>query len=427
MIRKNKQKQHSRLQQFLLLAIGALTFGLSDVFIKLSIYLGVSSVWSNGLSRGGVIVLLSVVLFRKMMGHGVIPHRTKKMILLGVVFWLVYLFKVYFVVALSKSETLNSLEVYLVYCFLAGGLFLLGAGLNKSEISVLVQGALLGAAIFSMQVWALHGGDILQYGRLLGAKSSQLDSSSALQSENPLFAAYLGVSLCQMCLVRILYRKAQHTWVYGILLILGLSTFLAGSSRGATIAGALGLGVILFGRVKRLSVRRAFHIAIVLIGLSVVLIYSLDYTQTTLLERWQVTRADSNSKSVTRLDLWQGAAEQFWESWVFGSTLEVPNYNTYPHNLILEAFMVGGIILGLPFLMLFTIAGKRGLRCIGVNENSDMVIAVGIVYISASLFSGSIYGSPQFWLLVGLLVGMTSVSKRSRMIRIGNIRQKWNS
>lgn len=107
--------------------------------------------------------------------------------------------------------------------------------------------------------------------------------------------------------------------------------------------------------------------------------------------------------SEVRAMMWEEAGHVFLNSPIIGGPIELPLSRYYPHNFVLEAFMVTGIIGGLLFLMFFLTILFLSFRLLQFNEFGWIGLFHYQVAISA-LLSGALYSGNLYWTSAGLVI-----------------------
>lgn len=84
---------------------------------------------------------------------------------------------------------------------------------------------------------------------------------------------------------------------------------------------------------------------------------------------------------------------------------------TYPHNLIVESFVVFGVLSGLTFCYVVTYALVSMKKIARDNSRNFWVCILFVQYFVGAMFSGSIYFSNIFWVLLVLTVSLSGFSQ----------------
>jgi hypothetical protein len=194
--------------------------------------------------------------------------------------------------------------------------------------------------------------------------------------------------LFAMLFVALAYGRRSVLRGFGIVFSLGLLfVAMAGTgSRGALlVTGAIAAYLILFGGRFPLSKTgfRLSIIAAVVAGLVLARDVFTSYTARLFLF------ALSNSSTATRLSFYRGAAD-FLDAerglkLLFGVGLKNAYFTFYPHNLLVEALVYGGLYRGIVTTLLLAALVVYVLR----NGKSSWVVLVFSGIILGSMVSGS--------------------------------------
>tara|TARA_B100000945_G_C20360628_1_gene586938 strand:- start:812 stop:1234 length:423 start_codon:yes stop_codon:yes gene_type:complete len=111
--------------------------------------------------------------------------------------------------------------------------------------------------------------------------------------------------------------------------------------------------------------------------------------------------------------------EEFMQSPIIGNSFLITKTHfkgTYPHNLIIEAFMALGIIGG----MIFTALNFNILRYVNKIIISKKYEWIGLLFLQFfifGMFSGNIFSSTLYWIFLGLVI--TSKQSNSNYYKKG--------
>jgi O-antigen ligase len=94
--------------------------------------------------------------------------------------------------------------------------------------------------------------------------------------------------------------------------------------------------------------------------------------------------------------IWE-AVSDISESPILGSGLELRNSQTFPHNVVIEAFLTTGIFGGSLFVGLCVWAILRSMRILVFAPQRGWVALLFIFYFVFSEVSGALYLSWAFW------------------------------
>ncbi|MES2096940.1 MAG: O-antigen ligase family protein [Pseudomonadota bacterium] len=129
-----------------------------------------------------------------------------------------------------------------------------------------------------------------------------------------------------------------------------------------------------------------------------------------VLDRLQGIGTDQSS--LERLDVQALAIAQFVKSPIFGGAHVEIVTGAYPHNILLDAAMSTGLIGLLLLLWIFVrlVIGCRNL----LRRGEILLPLLATQYAIGAQFSGSMFGSPEFWTCTALVLAVTSRNRRAK-------------
>lgn len=119
--------------------------------------------------------------------------------------------------------------------------------------------------------------------------------------------------------------------------------------------------------------------------------------------------------SIYRLKAYEGAIGDFVGSPLVGSGLEVKETGFYPHNLIVESFMATGLLGGVSFVFMCMAGFAIALQVLRAKSSGGWISLLFLQHLIGAQFSGSLYGSAHFWIVLGVLVSF--FNERTRLVR----------
>lgn len=232
---------------------------------------------------------------------------------------------------------------------------------------------------------------------------------------NPIVLGHLGVStvlagigLILSSSVSILHYAAALASIVTGAVCLALS-----NSRSPAIALVLGLGLLIASKLGRKGNRTQ---TILLLGcvLAVLGLALREGFLDTLLVRLERTDLSATGSDTIRLQLWEQAWAGFLDAPLTGSYMELPGFQIWPHNFVLEAFMAAGVMGGVMFLGLLFIS-VVSLGRIAISWPAKWwICAIYLQYICYSMVSGAIYAMPEYWAFQGAVMGLSEAASTSR-------------
>jgi O-antigen ligase len=313
-------------------------------------------------------------------------------------FWIAYLSRMAFdTLAGVDARNYPAFE----YASFAIGTCLIPAlALANPRLGASVSGASLLVIRLAMLGLLANGWAILFEGSLLQFVQVAL---LRLESEtlNPIAIGHLGVTLFLLCLWHLVVAGEQGAWrraYLGLGMVLGIVALAASGSRGPAVSLALGLAVTLFMERKSIG---ALPLAALFIGGGIGIAFLARELDTLLL----FTRlAESAFSDSTREQLFAMALRLFSDNPFFGAGIDP--MTSYPHNLLIEAFMAGGLVPGLAFLFIVVYTAQISVRRWHAAGQGSWVFLLYLQYLSAAMVTGSLYGSYAFWVLAVAVVSL---------------------
>jgi O-antigen ligase len=140
---------------------------------------------------------------------------------------------------------------------------------------------------------------------------------------------------------------------------------------------------------------------VVLAGVAVALVIQLDVSKVAEIGRKMIIgRLENDASSIDsnyRTTLVLSAIQQFADEPFLGSSLVEKNSGEYPHNLIVESFMATGVVGGIMFVAVLVIGLNSAVRILRFQPTAIWVALIFIQNVIGAQFSGSLWGSYQFW------------------------------
>lgn len=111
-----------------------------------------------------------------------------------------------------------------------------------------------------------------------------------------------------------------------------------------------------------------------------------------------------DTSTLERLSILQSSWDTFATSPLQGGAMVEPVLLAYPHNVLLEALMVGGVFFGIAVTFLLGWTGVRAVTLLKRQPDpfSAFVGMYALFMLSMSMLSGSLYRGPELWVAVAL-------------------------
>lgn len=341
----------------------------------------------------GLIVLLSiaVTIAGISMGHFRMPF-------LVAVFMLAYLLRLVTDMAsinlpLVDRDTLFYVTSVLVPTIAMGTAHFYYEERNASLVFTVLGGLACFMIISSLIANDAIGGEI------------DLSRRNYLESLNPITIAYAGILTATASYNALSYvTRSVRLFLIWPTLVLGLLTFVLGGSRGPLV------GIALFFGLQAL-VRGRGAIAAALLLVSLIAVSAFMFADLALFQRFV---AISNDPSVLeRLYVQRLALQQAFDTPLFGSYYLELSTLSYPHNLLIEAFMALGLLglVAMVFLQVRLFLDVLTMMRVG----HVLMPMIGTTALANAWISGSLFASRDFFMalvLCGLIAVQIRVAKR---------------
>jgi len=270
--------------------------------------------------------------------------------------------------------------------------------------------------------WALRLGVLAGLAIVAAAAIALRDIVTFLRLDtgvlNPISIGQAGVSLFVLLLLRPpltgdqtsmrRFRRAAGT---GFGFLLAAILVLTSGSKGPIVAWFVVMLAWLF-TLARASIRAgrglqgvALPMALPLVLLLIVLAVNA-VTPLPIVDRFLDISQDQSTSE--RVRLLTQALDQFEESPVLGSAVIEYESRIYPHNLIVEAMMAGGVVLLVPLIVLLFESLRVAALWLLHGREHHWLAMLYLQYLVSMMFSGSIFESAPFWSMSVALLGLAS-------------------
>jgi len=252
---------------------------------------------------------------------------------------------------------------------------------------------------------------VLVFLQFKGLEMREGDGRVYLERLNPILIGHLAASAV-LCLFWYI-KQGCGGWL-GLIIsstaILLCAFLLAASGSKGPLVSLLIAFVFLFwfdfGKVLRKP-----SIVFILVAIMLGLVFFIDWGS--VLGRFSALLDGSDESGVIRIVMWKGAIQEFLSNPLFGGYFEEQVYKYYPHNIVLEAFMVTGLFGGVAFVLLLVSSLIRSATLLSEQSVSGILALLYVQYLIGSLFSGSIYSSSAFWVLMAAVFAADSGGRSS--------------
>ena len=324
-------------------------------------------------------------------------------------FWIFYVLRIFSDTTAVPAVLSKPADYYWVFAIGGSLLPVLGLWALRTEDSI------DSAFKFALPIMAVGGLIVALLGGVAVVSDSGAEYDSGrlrLDALNPISVGHFGASLAILSGWGVAVVRGGGSWVTGKMFCifgmgLGLYLLLASASRGPLVAFLFVVLVLCFA----LDIRRML-IAVPIFALVGVAMFAVAQQfqadgQFALLSRVMDSRGGDDASVSARLIAFHGGWNQFLDNPFFGSGLEERQTGTYPHSVIIEAFMATGLVGGAVFLAMIIKSLVFSWNLLASRSRYGWVALIFIQYFVGTQFSGAIYGSTTFWaFMVILLAGL---------------------
>jgi O-antigen ligase len=233
---------------------------------------------------------------------------------------------------------------------------------------------------------------------------------------NPITYGSLGVILILLAFsYRFEARFALRRVLVGfVALALGGWALITSASRGPLLA-LLVVGIFALvarARSVRARVLTAVGSVAVLATVAVVVMPMIaDFSSDSVLAS-RIEGFEEDTSTLERLYLLQASWDIFLSNPVLGGAIAEPVLHNYPHNILLEGLMVGGLGLGVLLLAITIYCLRRAFDLLAAGDDRGFIGAIAVFTVVMAMISGSLYTGPEFWYVFVLLIASHPASRR---------------
>jgi hypothetical protein len=221
---------------------------------------------------------------------------------------------------------------------------------------------------------------------------------------NPISLSHLGVSLILLA-TWTLFRQSDLRFVENIYLFIAVATGLlalfAGASRGPMLTLIVLLPLVAYELLRDQKVNLRYWLKVmvtIVLALAAVIWLVTSFDQIAILSRME----SGMFKDHERERLYKTGFDTFISNPLLGAGVEPIGF--YPHNVILESFMLNGVFSGLLFVGLLAYSTFCAFRRYINSPEVSWLSILFSQYLMAAMFSGALYDSTQMWSMMALAV-----------------------
>lgn len=332
------------------------------------------------------------------------------------IFWVVFYWRVLDDLFVKQIATNANVSVYVFFPFLVTAVPILALFQPLADHQTkYFREFFLYAGAFCTSLYLIN---IL---KLSASQKAQklLEGRFGLDFLNPIQSGYVGAAACLGAISFLIYEATtpkpnRAKLAVGVVsALLGVIMVLMAASRAPLVAFFLGVFVLLFAEAKvaesnvkrkKLTLRVGISITVfvVLVFLGAQLVFGLNP-----FGRFETAFGDDpyNKNSGThRLMIGEYALDHFFANPLIGRSAFVNSTEPYPHNLVLEALMAGGILTTIPFLFLL-LGALLGFIKLFISGKNPLLVALSFTFFIGSTNSGAISENTEFWGVLAVLIG----------------------
>ena len=270
--------------------------------------------------------------------------------------------------------------------------------LEKSGIYILVLGTFAALLIIYS---ILRNQDVIGIADLFYKRRELVKINTITISE-------IGVSLVITSMSMFLFLRRIPKLLKLVLVsivIAGLFTLLMGASRGPMVILVMILALCFFS-VIRFSNKSIFLLFLMFIIIAYKNFDIFKFFETSnLIRRLHFGLFHDESRKY----FFNSGLNLITKNFYLGSGVEPLKF--YPHNLVLESFLLNGIVSGILFCLI--VAGSIYCLAYQFIEKTEYrwISLLYLQFLGGAMLTGSLYSSYQFWVLISLIYGVSSKSR----------------
>lgn len=327
-------------------------------------------------------------------------------------FWGLYISRIVIDGFLNPEVLRLSLGEYLLYAIGMSLLPALALSIKLDDFILkraLIWIIILGALGSAFNIWLIISNKALM------ALSDLTASRQSIDTFNSIGLAHLGVTVSILS-AWMFVRAETHGLIKHALLIIcfliGAGAALAGASRGPLLVLALTLPMISYMGIKNLHGKNLLRLSVIIIVFLSALTWLVMNSETIVaFSRMQ----NSLFSDDARMDLYAAGWELFLNNPILGAGTEPLGF--YPHNVILESFMLYGVFSGLLFVTVVVISLLAAVKIFFRCPRKSWVSLLYLQFLVGAMFSGGLYTNMSMWTLMVLVVSCRTRLRDEKSVR----------
>lgn len=394
-------KENSFVHYILTSLIFLTVFGFPIVLL-IPIYIGQETTKYSIIYRAICVFLMIILLFTPSRS----PNRTQRNTFTAlIIFWFIFLFRIIYDfefrnILQSSIYSNNPLIIYLFAFFLSFlpiiSIYHARNYLNQEKIEKLIfLFALLQSISVLLGLYFNYG---INVDRLFFDRSQfAYGAKSIAHPLNPISVGRSGSILFLLGFYNFIIKRRMNIGIFIISSLLGLLLIFIGSSKGPFLTTIL---VIIIFIMLKPKIFLSKNYLLTFFGFLIILT-SMDFlVELNLIRRFSTP--DLN-EAVLREDIWLSAFIQFLNNPIFGDSI-FDHYGMYPHNIYIEVLMATGLIGAIPFFYFLKNLIKKAVYLFKNNSENSSIVVLLLTYLLFSFTSGSLYFSPELWVIVSIVL-----------------------
>lgn len=237
---------------------------------------------------------------------------------------------------------------------------------------------------------------------------------------NPISIGHVGVSLFVLLAFAppaVRARRSESVGrqvAYNLGLVLSTILVLASASKGPALVWLLAvmgwITAIFFGSVNSGGGLKQFAPALVLVTLLAGATFFVNSVMPLPLVN-RITGFAIDPSTSDRVRVLSEAISQFEESPLLGSAVVEYSSRFYPHNIVVESLMAGGVVAFALLSTLLFLSARSAAAILRHRDACRWLAFLFLQFVIDSMLSGSLYFSPQFWAMSLVVLGLQPVGK----------------
>lgn len=319
-------------------------------------------------------------------------------LLLFLLFWCLYLLRIFFDLQIHNLHLLTSLSKNYYYLYSIGVTFipiLAIISMNKIDYNYLEKILLKYLKIIGLCFLIILIIDKFYANHLVGRFTLTRNKIDYLDSISIAIISSLLLILSSINLTKSIYNY--------LFFFLGWFLLLSTAARGAIIFTILTYLFLIFYRKKEIKLNYLYFFIVISLAALTNYIASLFFKNNfggNNILLYRISHVTSEDSTVTRLKILKDALYQFIDQPFFGSHFLVVESKMYAHNIVLDALISTGIIGSILLLPIFYLFFKNLLN----KTIPIFLVLLGLFYFLNTLTSGAIYNIGEFWMFFILIV-----------------------